>query len=191
MASVRTIAEELRFLIQRGSTASRTGCRRSTSWPGAWGRAAYPRARRSSCSTSRKAGWAKVVREVAARRVSYHRALETARALADYDVTWLEEPLPRHAYEHLRRLREVSPVPIAGSEVNQGFAELQRPWPLGWQPGLRPLWLHGRRHHQDRLTSDRSKRNFGPLEWISTCLVDFDQRRIGSTDIELSARWRP
>jgi L-alanine-DL-glutamate epimerase-like enolase superfamily enzyme len=57
---------------------------------------------------------------------SYHRALETARALADYNVTWLEEPLPRHAYEQLRRLREASPVPIAGGEVNQGFAELQR-----------------------------------------------------------------
>jgi D-galactarolactone cycloisomerase len=56
----------------------------------------------------------------------YHRALHTARALADYDVAWLEEPLPRHAYEQLRRLREASPVPIAGGEVNQGFAELQR-----------------------------------------------------------------
>ncbi len=57
---------------------------------------------------------------------SYHRALETARALADYGVAWLEEPLPRHDYASLRRLRDASPVPIAGGEVNQGFPELQR-----------------------------------------------------------------
>jgi D-galactarolactone cycloisomerase len=57
---------------------------------------------------------------------SYHRALHTARALADHGVEWLEEPLPRHAYKQLRRLREASPIPIAGGEVNQGFAELQR-----------------------------------------------------------------
>ncbi|HTD45962.1 MAG TPA: enolase C-terminal domain-like protein, partial [bacterium] len=57
---------------------------------------------------------------------SFHRALATAQALAEYRVEWLEEPLPRHDYEGLRRLRAVSPVPIAGGEVNQGFAELQR-----------------------------------------------------------------
>ena len=57
---------------------------------------------------------------------TYHRALETARALADYHVEWLEEPLPRHDYEDLRRLRSVSAVRIAGGEVNQGFTELQR-----------------------------------------------------------------
>jgi L-alanine-DL-glutamate epimerase-like enolase superfamily enzyme len=59
-------------------------------------------------------------------RWTYHRALETARALAEYGVEWLEEPLPRQAYTDLRRLRETSPIPIAGGEVNQGFAELQR-----------------------------------------------------------------
>jgi len=57
---------------------------------------------------------------------SFHRALATAQALAEYRIEWLEEPLPRHDYEGLRRLRAVSPVPIAGGEVNQGFAELQR-----------------------------------------------------------------
>jgi L-alanine-DL-glutamate epimerase-like enolase superfamily enzyme len=57
---------------------------------------------------------------------SYHRALRTANALAEYGVEWLEEPLPRHDYAGLRRLREHSPIPIAGGEVNQGFAELQR-----------------------------------------------------------------
>jgi L-alanine-DL-glutamate epimerase-like enolase superfamily enzyme len=57
---------------------------------------------------------------------TYHRALETAKALAGLQVTWLEEPLPRHAYAELQRLHAASPVPIAGGEVNQGFAELQR-----------------------------------------------------------------
>ena len=57
---------------------------------------------------------------------TYHRAIDTARALAEYGVTWLEEPLPRHAYDDLRRLRTASPVPISGGEVNQGFVELQR-----------------------------------------------------------------
>jgi L-alanine-DL-glutamate epimerase-like enolase superfamily enzyme len=57
---------------------------------------------------------------------SYHRALETAQALAEYRVEWLEEPLPRHDYESLRRLRAVSPTPIAGGEVNQQLHDLQR-----------------------------------------------------------------
>src|SRR2546425_4025198 len=57
---------------------------------------------------------------------TFHRALRTARALAEHRVTWLEEPLPRHAYAELRRLHDASPIPIAGGEVNQGFAELQR-----------------------------------------------------------------
>ena len=30
---------------------------------------------------------------------TYHRALQTAQALAEYQVAWLEEPLPRHDYE--------------------------------------------------------------------------------------------
>jgi L-alanine-DL-glutamate epimerase-like enolase superfamily enzyme len=57
---------------------------------------------------------------------TYHRALETARALADIGVAWLEEPLPRHAYPELQRLHAASPVPIAGGENNQGLMELQR-----------------------------------------------------------------
>jgi L-alanine-DL-glutamate epimerase-like enolase superfamily enzyme len=57
---------------------------------------------------------------------TFHRALDTARALAEYGVEWLEEPLPRHAYADLRRLHDASPIPIAGGEVNQQFVELQR-----------------------------------------------------------------
>ena len=57
---------------------------------------------------------------------TYHRALETAQALADYRVEWLEEPLPRHDYADLRRLRAASPIPIAGGEVNQQLHDLHR-----------------------------------------------------------------
>jgi D-galactarolactone cycloisomerase len=57
---------------------------------------------------------------------TYHRALQTAEALAEYDVAWLEEPLPRHAYEDLRRLTAASPTPIAGGENNQLLHDLQR-----------------------------------------------------------------
>ncbi|HVH31652.1 MAG TPA: enolase C-terminal domain-like protein, partial [bacterium] len=52
---------------------------------------------------------------------TYHRALHTAKALAEYGVEWLEEPLPRHAYAELQRLHDTSPIPIAGGNSNQRF----------------------------------------------------------------------
>jgi L-alanine-DL-glutamate epimerase-like enolase superfamily enzyme len=57
---------------------------------------------------------------------TYHRALGTAKALAEYDVYWLEEPLPRFAFAELQRLHEASPIPIAGGNSNQRLDELQR-----------------------------------------------------------------
>ncbi len=57
---------------------------------------------------------------------TYHRALSTAKALADYGVFWLEEPLPRQAYAELQRLHDASPIPIAGGNSNQRFDDLQR-----------------------------------------------------------------
>ncbi|MDF1512812.1 MAG: enolase C-terminal domain-like protein, partial [Anaerolineae bacterium] len=50
----------------------------------------------------------------------YNRALETARLLKDYDVTYLEEPLAYVMVEEGKRLRENSPVPIAGGEGKRG-----------------------------------------------------------------------
>jgi D-galactarolactone cycloisomerase len=44
-------------------------------------------------------------------------ARETARMLANYDVTWFEEPLPPDDLEGYVELTRVSPVPIAGGEV--------------------------------------------------------------------------
>ena len=44
-------------------------------------------------------------------------AMSTAEMLARHDVTWFEEPLERDALEDYVRLRQASPVPIAGGEV--------------------------------------------------------------------------
>lgn len=47
----------------------------------------------------------------------YKWALERSRMLADYDVVWFEEALPPDDIEGHVRLRDHSPVPIAGGEV--------------------------------------------------------------------------
>lgn len=48
---------------------------------------------------------------------NYKWAIETARMLKDYDVTWFEEALPPDDIEGFIKLREHSPVPISGGEV--------------------------------------------------------------------------
>jgi len=55
------------------------------------------------------------------------RAQATARALGELGLAYLEEPLPYVLEEDGRRLRETSPVPIAGGEGKRGiraFGEL-------------------------------------------------------------------
>jgi len=47
----------------------------------------------------------------------YKWALRTAHMLADYDVTWFEEPLNHDALDDYVLLRQHAPVPIAGGEV--------------------------------------------------------------------------
>jgi L-alanine-DL-glutamate epimerase-like enolase superfamily enzyme len=47
----------------------------------------------------------------------YKWALNTARMLGDYNVHWFEEALPADALEDYAKLREHSPVAIAGGEV--------------------------------------------------------------------------
>jgi L-alanine-DL-glutamate epimerase-like enolase superfamily enzyme len=44
-------------------------------------------------------------------------ARNTAEMLADFDITWFEEPLPPDDIEGYIQLTRVSPVPIAGGEV--------------------------------------------------------------------------
>ncbi len=47
----------------------------------------------------------------------YKWALKTSKMLAEYDVAWFEEALSPDALEDYVKLREHSPVPIAGGEV--------------------------------------------------------------------------
>ncbi|MCH2126337.1 MAG: mandelate racemase/muconate lactonizing enzyme family protein [Pirellulaceae bacterium] len=47
----------------------------------------------------------------------YKWALRTSQMLADYEIGWFEEPLPPDDLEGFKRLRDASPVPIAGGEV--------------------------------------------------------------------------
>jgi L-alanine-DL-glutamate epimerase-like enolase superfamily enzyme len=57
----------------------------------------------------------------------YKWALNTARMLANYDVTWFEEALPPDDIEGFIRLREHSPVPITTGEV---LTRRQSFWPF-------------------------------------------------------------
>lgn len=56
---------------------------------------------------------------------SYERALQTCRELERLGVRWLEEPLPRFAFDDLTRLAAASEVPIAGGENNVGLHEFR------------------------------------------------------------------
>ncbi len=53
------------------------------------------------------------------------RASDFARACADLDVRWIEEPLDMYAYDELAELRRQSQVPIAGGELNGGWHEFK------------------------------------------------------------------
>jgi L-alanine-DL-glutamate epimerase-like enolase superfamily enzyme len=55
----------------------------------------------------------------------FKTALWLANALAELDVYWLEEPLPRHDYRGLAELRRRARVRIAGGEGNRELAELR------------------------------------------------------------------
>ena len=57
----------------------------------------------------------------------YKWALRTAQMLSEYNVAWFEEPLPPDALADYVRLREHSPVPIAGGEVLTRRQSFQ-PW---------------------------------------------------------------
>jgi L-alanine-DL-glutamate epimerase-like enolase superfamily enzyme len=50
-------------------------------------------------------------------------AIEIARAMEDYDVYWLEEPLWSYDYDGLAELRRSSTTRIAGGELNLGLHE--------------------------------------------------------------------
>jgi L-alanine-DL-glutamate epimerase-like enolase superfamily enzyme len=56
-------------------------------------------------------------------RWDFRRALETARELERLGVYWLEEPLPRYAYDQIARLCDEVGIAIAGGENNRGVNE--------------------------------------------------------------------
>ncbi|HAA75673.1 TPA: isomerase [Candidatus Latescibacteria bacterium] len=56
----------------------------------------------------------------------FARALKTARELEALDVFWLEEPLPRYAFDDIARLNDAVSIPIAGGENNVGLHEFTR-----------------------------------------------------------------
>lgn len=58
-------------------------------------------------------------------RWDFDTALDFVRGVADLDIYWLEEPLDRFDFNGLRRLRDNSPIPIAGGEMNQGMHEFE------------------------------------------------------------------
>ena len=53
-------------------------------------------------------------------------ALKVAKALREFDVAWLEEPLYRHDYTGLAELRRRSGLAIAGGEGARDLAELRQ-----------------------------------------------------------------
>lgn len=55
----------------------------------------------------------------------FSRALDTARALKDLGVYWLEEPLKRYDFDGLTELNRMVDIPLAGGENNQGVQEFQ------------------------------------------------------------------
>ena len=59
-------------------------------------------------------------------RWDFARALQTARELESLGVAWLEEPLPRYAFDDIARLNESVSIPIAGGENNVGLHEFTR-----------------------------------------------------------------
>jgi D-galactarolactone cycloisomerase len=57
---------------------------------------------------------------------NFHTALEVAKELERLGVVWLEEPLPRHEYGGLRRLRDrLHTLQLAGGENNHGVHEFK------------------------------------------------------------------
>jgi L-alanine-DL-glutamate epimerase-like enolase superfamily enzyme len=57
---------------------------------------------------------------------SFRQALRVARAMEDFDVLWLEEPLPRYDYKQLSQLTRRVDLMIAGGELNLGLHEYRQ-----------------------------------------------------------------
>ncbi len=53
----------------------------------------------------------------------FERAVATAREMQRLGCLWLEEPLPRYAWDRLAELNRLVEIPIAGGENNRGLHE--------------------------------------------------------------------
>ncbi len=53
----------------------------------------------------------------------FRRAVESARELQQMGCYWLEEPLPRYAFDQLVELNRLVEIPLAGGENNRGVHE--------------------------------------------------------------------
>jgi len=58
--------------------------------------------------------------------LSSSQALKLALAIAKYNITWLEEPLPRDDIEGFEELTRRSPIPIAAGEGFRGIQDFKR-----------------------------------------------------------------
>jgi len=56
---------------------------------------------------------------------NFKRAADTAREYQRLNVYWLEEPLPRYAYDLLGELNRLVEIPMAGGEANWGIHEFR------------------------------------------------------------------
>jgi L-alanine-DL-glutamate epimerase-like enolase superfamily enzyme len=56
---------------------------------------------------------------------NFKRAADTAREYQRLNVYWLEEPLPRYAYDLLGELNRLVEIPMAGGEANWGVHEFK------------------------------------------------------------------
>lgn len=56
---------------------------------------------------------------------NFQRAVDTAREYQRLGVYWLEEPLPRYAFDLLGELNRLVEIPLAGGEANWGVHEFR------------------------------------------------------------------
>lgn len=119
----------------------------------------------------------------------YKWALNTAKMLADYDVTWFEEPLRPDDLEGYIRLTENAPVPIAACEVltrRQAFIPwLQRRAVDYVQPDVTKVGGISEEHRIAQCADDQSIL-FVPHGWNTAIGLAADLQLVAAA---VNARW--
>lgn len=70
--------------------------------------------------------------------LSSSQALRLAQRIAKYDISWLEEPLPRDDIEGYRSLTGSCPIPVAAGESYRGIQDFKRAIVNRWVDLLQP-----------------------------------------------------